>query len=93
MGGCESSTVEARARNAEINKTIEKDRRLNEATIKLLLLGKAAATFWLFIAIFRRQRVRKVNYSEAVENYTRQRVCWQPSAFVKNRFTPLLSQF
>lgn len=40
MGTCESSVAEARARNAEINRAIERDRRINEATIKLLLLGQ-----------------------------------------------------
>ncbi|KAI6212961.1 Guanine nucleotide binding protein (G-protein) domain containing protein [Aphelenchoides besseyi] len=39
MGGCESTTHDSRARNAEINRQIERDRRLNDATIKLLLLG------------------------------------------------------
>ncbi|KAI6221336.1 Guanine nucleotide binding protein (G-protein) domain containing protein [Aphelenchoides fujianensis] len=39
MGGCESSSADARARNAEINKAIERDRRVNDATVKLLLLG------------------------------------------------------
>jgi hypothetical protein len=39
MGGCESSSLEARQRNAEINKIIEKDRRINDSTVKLLLLG------------------------------------------------------
>ncbi|CAD5223605.1 unnamed protein product [Bursaphelenchus okinawaensis] len=38
MGVCESSNVDAR-RNKEINDQIEKDRRLNDSTVKLLLLG------------------------------------------------------
>jgi hypothetical protein len=39
MGGCESISADARARNTEINKVIEHDRRINDSTVKLLLLG------------------------------------------------------
>ncbi|KAH7726181.1 CBN-GPA-1 protein [Aphelenchoides avenae] len=39
MGGCESTSADAKLRNNSINKEIEKDRRLKESTIKLLLLG------------------------------------------------------
>lgn len=41
MGACESSSnPDARQRDKEINSQIEKDRRLNDSTVKLLLLGE-----------------------------------------------------
>lgn len=39
MGGCESIAAQARHRNFEIDKVIERDKRVSDSTIKLLLLG------------------------------------------------------